>query len=57
VLIEHRGRLIDYFRDDHPYRQIPRPKATEPLRPESHAPLPIPNLLQTLDAPPVPHQS
>ena len=20
VLIEHKGRLIDYFRDEHPYR-------------------------------------
>jgi hypothetical protein len=25
VVIEHGGRLIDYFDDVHPYRRIPRP--------------------------------
>lgn len=42
VLIEHQGRLIDYFRDDHPYRQVARPKGSAWRRAESHAPLPPP---------------
>ena len=51
VLIEHRGRLIDYFRDEHPYRQAPRPRNVRPLRPETHAPLSAPNLLQPWSTP------
>ncbi|MDY0166015.1 MAG: class I SAM-dependent methyltransferase [Thermoguttaceae bacterium] len=42
VLIEHRGRLIDYFHDEHPYRYIARPAGRAWHRAESHAPLPPP---------------
>jgi len=49
VLIEHRGRLIDYFRDDHPYRQVARPTGQAWHRPESHPALPSPNILHPWD--------
>jgi SAM-dependent methyltransferase len=42
VLIEHRGRLIDYFRDEHPYRQVARPTGGAWYRADSHLPLPAP---------------
>ncbi len=42
VLIEHRGRLIDYFHDEHPYRQVARPTSSAWYRADSHPPLPAP---------------
>ncbi len=45
VLIEHQGRLIDYHRDDHPYRQAPGQR----VRVHLHAPVQTPNFLLTSD--------
>ena len=42
VLIEHRGRLIDYFRDEHPYRQVARPAGSAWYRADLHKPLSAP---------------
>jgi hypothetical protein len=56
VLIEHQGRLIDFFHDDHPYRQVAAPAGDVVCREvhpigihmaQTHAPLPAPNFLQS----------
>lgn len=45
VLIEHEGRLVDFFREEHPYRQPGAPG----FRPHVHAPLPPPKFLSNAD--------
>lgn len=56
VLLEHEGRLIDYYRDEHPYRRVSQSKDAAWRRAEWHAPIPGPNYLRPPDPSPTPSE-